>query len=54
MAASLPVEEDKMICDKGCESKLDSLESQSLPSGLKYKDITLGTGPAPPVGYQVS
>lgn len=46
-------EEGKVLCDQSCLSKLDSVEMVTTPSGLQYKDITVGKGPAPITGYQV-
>ncbi|KXZ51237.1 hypothetical protein GPECTOR_13g724 [Gonium pectorale] len=53
MAASLPAQEFKMLCDTECTAQLESVEAVTLPSGLKYKDIVKGSGPSPPVGFQV-
>ncbi|PNH12723.1 Peptidyl-prolyl cis-trans isomerase FKBP16-3, chloroplastic [Tetrabaena socialis] len=53
LAASLQVEESKLLCNAECTAKLESTEAVSLPSGLKFKDIITGTGPSPPVGFQV-
>ncbi|WPT17532.1 Peptidyl-prolyl cis-trans isomerase FKBP16-3 [Picochlorum sp. SENEW3] len=48
-------EEDgaKLLCDDACASELATKEKVTLPSGLAFQDIKVGTGPAPPVGYQV-
>ena len=52
-AASLPPDTDvKVLCNASCEQQLDSLEAKSTSTGLRYKDIKVGSGPAPPVGYQ--
>ncbi|KAG2453426.1 hypothetical protein HYH02_001649 [Chlamydomonas schloesseri] len=53
IAASLPPQDIKVICDAECSAKLESVPEVSLPSGLKYKDIVVGSGPTPPVGFQV-
>jgi hypothetical protein len=53
IAASLPPQDVKVICDAECSAKLESVPEVSLPSGLKYKDIVVGNGPTPPVGFQV-
>lgn len=53
-AASLPTEPDKLLCDASCQSSLESIQSVTKENGLKYKDIVVGGGPAPPVGYQVT
>lgn len=42
-----------MLCDASCVSKLESVPAVTTPSGLVYKDIIVGTGPQPIVGYQV-
>lgn len=42
-----------MLCDESCVQKLESIEMVTTPSGLQYKDITTGTGPAPITGYQI-
>ena len=44
---------NKLLCDEECLAKLDDLQTRETKSGLKYKDIVVGTGPSPPVGYQV-
>lgn len=44
---------DKTLCDEACIAALDKAEEVTTPSGLKYKDIVVGSGPSPPVGYQV-
>ncbi len=52
-AAGLPEEKDRLICEADCQAKLDSIETVTTSSGLKYKDIETGKGAKPPVGYQV-
>ncbi|KAG2498815.1 hypothetical protein HYH03_003008 [Edaphochlamys debaryana] len=42
-----------MLCDADCTAQLESTEEVTLPSGLKYKDIVVGTGASPRVGFQV-
>uniref|UniRef100_A0A7I4FPX0 peptidylprolyl isomerase n=1 Tax=Physcomitrium patens TaxID=3218 RepID=A0A7I4FPX0_PHYPA len=42
------------ICDDTCEKELDSIPMETTPSGLQYKDIVVGTGDSPPVGFQVA
>lgn len=42
------------LCDSNCATKLDSLDAQHTESGMQYKDIKLGKGPAPPSGFQAS
>ena len=44
---------NKLLCDQGCVASLDSLQTEETKTGLKYKDIVVGTGPSPPTGYQV-
>ena len=51
--AGAAVTTNKLLCDEECLAKLDSLQTQETKSGLKYKDIVVGTGPSPPTGYQV-
>ncbi|GIL62800.1 hypothetical protein Vafri_16969, partial [Volvox africanus] len=53
LAAALPPQDIKVLCDAECSAALESVEAITLPSGLKYKDIILGSGPSPPVGFQV-
>ena len=48
-----PEEIPKLLCDEACMDALSSVERVRLPSGLEFQDIKVGTGPAPPVGYQV-
>ncbi|EFJ51600.1 hypothetical protein VOLCADRAFT_103490 [Volvox carteri f. nagariensis] len=53
LAASLPPQDIKVLCDVECSAALEAVEAVTLPSGLKYKDISPGSGPSPPVGFQV-
>ena len=56
-ATSLPdeaVDESKLLCASECASNIDQIKMVNLPSGLQYKDIKEGTGPVPPVGFQVT
>lgn len=46
-------EAPKLLCDAQCAAELASLERVTLPSGLAFQDIKVGTGPTPPVGYQI-
>ncbi|KAL6189006.1 hypothetical protein ACLB2K_040396 [Fragaria x ananassa] len=41
--AGLPPEEKPRLCDNSCEQQLEN-----------YKDIKVGQGPSPPVGFQVA
>lgn len=43
----------KLLCDAECAAKLESVEAVTTPSGLQYKDIVVGSGPNPPIGFQV-
>ncbi|KAF6255039.1 hypothetical protein COO60DRAFT_252441 [Scenedesmus sp. NREL 46B-D3] len=51
--AAFAAEEGQVLCDASCVSKLESMTAVTTPSGLQYKDIVVGTGPKPIVGYQV-
>ncbi|KIZ03762.1 hypothetical protein MNEG_4197 [Monoraphidium neglectum] len=42
----------KLLCDVDCVARLESAELVTTPSGLQYRDITVGTGPQAEVGYQ--
>lgn len=44
---------DKTLCDEACIAALDKAQEVTTASGLKYKEIVVGSGPSPPVGYQV-
>ena len=46
-------DDTKTLCDAACVAELASKERVTTPSGLQFQDIVVGTGPAPPVGYQV-
>ena len=53
-ADSLPDEGDvKVLCDAACERALEETEMVTTKSGLRYKDIVVGDGVEPPVGFQV-
>lgn len=45
--------EDKVLCDAECEAFLKEAPLVELPSGLSYRDVRKGSGPEPPVGFQV-
>lgn len=54
LASSASAAEDpKMLCDKDCTVTLEGKEMMTTKSGLQYKDLVVGTGPIPKVGYQV-
>lgn len=46
-------EPSKLLCDAECQAALAQVEKVKLPSGLQFQDIKVGTGPTPPVGYQI-
>ncbi|GFQ04390.1 peptidyl-prolyl cis-trans isomerase fkbp16-3 chloroplastic [Phtheirospermum japonicum] len=53
-AAGLPPEEKPRLCDDACEKELENVPMVTSESGLQYKDIKVGSGPSPPVGFQVA
>lgn len=53
-AAGLPPQEIPRLCDDTCEKELENVPMVTTESGLQYKDIKVGSGPTPPVGYQVA
>ncbi|KAK7257891.1 hypothetical protein RIF29_32201 [Crotalaria pallida] len=53
-AAGLPPEEKPKLCDDTCEKELENVPILTTESGLQYKDIKVGQGPSPPVGFQVA
>ncbi|KAK4489097.1 hypothetical protein RD792_004891 [Penstemon davidsonii] len=53
-AAGLPPEDKPKLCDDACEKELENVPMVTTESGLQYKDIKIGGGPSPPVGYQVA
>ncbi|WVZ91913.1 hypothetical protein U9M48_038024 [Paspalum notatum var. saurae] len=53
-AAGLPPEEKPKLCDAACESELENVPMVTTESGLQYKDIKVGEGPSPPIGFQVA
>ncbi|KAH7834234.1 hypothetical protein Vadar_013998 [Vaccinium darrowii] len=52
--AGLPPEEKPRLCDANCEKELENVPMVTTESGLQYKDIKVGQGPSPPVGFQVA
>ncbi|KNA24264.1 hypothetical protein SOVF_017240 [Spinacia oleracea] len=53
-AAGLPPEEKPKLCDAACEKELENVPMVTTESGLQYKDIKMGEGPSPPIGFQVA
>ncbi|KAL9237514.1 hypothetical protein vseg_012052 [Gypsophila vaccaria] len=53
-AAGLPQEEKPKLCDDVCEKELENVPMVTTESGLQFKDIKVGNGPSPPVGFQVA
>uniref|UniRef100_A0A453RPV6 Uncharacterized protein n=1 Tax=Aegilops tauschii subsp. strangulata TaxID=200361 RepID=A0A453RPV6_AEGTS len=53
VAGGLPPEEKPKLCDAACEAELENLPMVTTESGLQYKDIKVGQGPSPPIGFQV-
>ncbi|XP_020587825.1 peptidyl-prolyl cis-trans isomerase FKBP16-3, chloroplastic isoform X2 [Phalaenopsis equestris] len=52
--AGLPVEQRPRLCDESCEKELENVPMTTTETGLQYKDIQVGVGPTPPVGFQVA
>ena len=53
-AISLPEEEaTKLICDAECEATINDKELYTTSTGLQYRDIVVGDGVQPEVGFQV-
>uniref|UniRef100_A0A0F7CZ28 peptidylprolyl isomerase n=1 Tax=Francoa sonchifolia TaxID=23250 RepID=A0A0F7CZ28_9ROSI len=52
--AGLPPEDKPRLCDDDCEKELENVPMVTTESGLQYKDIKVGTGPNPPIGFQVA
>ncbi|XP_050206481.1 peptidyl-prolyl cis-trans isomerase FKBP16-3, chloroplastic [Mercurialis annua] len=52
--AGLPPEEKPRLCDQTCEKELENVPMVTTESGLQYKDIKVGAGPSPPIGFQVA
>ena len=49
----LPEEEvTKLICDAACETTINDAELVTTQSGLQYRDIKVGDGVQPEVGFQ--
>lgn len=45
---------EEAICASECEKSLDNIPTVTTASGLGYKDIKVGEGSNPPVGFQVA
>ncbi|KAK9288548.1 hypothetical protein L1049_017007 [Liquidambar formosana] len=52
--AGLPPEQKPRLCDDNCETELENVPMVTTESGLQYKDIKVGEGPSPPIGFQVA
>ncbi|KAJ9178317.1 hypothetical protein P3X46_010211 [Hevea brasiliensis] len=52
--AGLPPEIKPRLCDDTCEKELENVPMVTTESGLQYKDIKVGEGPTPPIGFQVA
>ncbi|KAL5990877.1 hypothetical protein ACLOJK_011782 [Asimina triloba] len=52
--AGLPPEEKPKLCDDDCVKVLENVPMVTTESGLQYKDIKVGQGPSPPIGFQVA
>ncbi|XP_011043601.1 PREDICTED: peptidyl-prolyl cis-trans isomerase FKBP16-3, chloroplastic-like [Populus euphratica] len=52
--AGLPPEDKPRLCDETCEKELKNVPMVTTESGLQFKDIKVGQGPSPPVGFQVA
>ncbi|XP_020087760.1 peptidyl-prolyl cis-trans isomerase FKBP16-3, chloroplastic [Ananas comosus] len=50
----LPPVEKPRLCDDACEKELENVPMVTTETGLQYKDIKVGEGPSPPVGFQVA
>lgn len=50
----LPQTEPAKLCDVDCEKELENMPTTTTASGLQYKEIEVGNGPTPPVGFQVA
>ncbi|XP_057490913.1 peptidyl-prolyl cis-trans isomerase FKBP16-3, chloroplastic [Actinidia eriantha] len=52
--AGLPPEDKPKLCNDACEKELENVPMVTTESGLQYKDIKVGVGPSPPIGFQVA
>uniref|UniRef100_A0A0E0F535 Uncharacterized protein n=1 Tax=Oryza meridionalis TaxID=40149 RepID=A0A0E0F535_9ORYZ len=53
LTAGLSPEEKLKLCDAACEKELENVAMVTTESVLQYKDIKVGEGPSPPIGFQV-
>jgi len=53
VGAGIPLPVESPLCDAACMKALDSALMVTTKSGLQYKDIVVGKGPAPFPGVQV-
>ncbi|KAJ6991506.1 peptidyl-prolyl cis-trans isomerase FKBP16-3 [Populus alba x Populus x berolinensis] len=53
-AAGLPPEDKPRLCDENCEKELENVPMVTTESGLQFKDIKVGQGPSPLVGFQLA
>eukprot|EP00898_Chlorokybus_atmophyticus_P006349 jgi/Chlat1/6715/Chrsp50S06423 len=53
-SATIPDQDDIKLCTGECLKQLDSIDMQTTKSGLQYKDIVVGKGPSPRIGFQVA
>lgn len=51
--ADAMVDDTPGLCDVECARALSTVERVTTPSGLQFQDVVVGTGPSPPVGYQI-
>uniref|UniRef100_A0A0D9YM54 Uncharacterized protein n=1 Tax=Oryza glumipatula TaxID=40148 RepID=A0A0D9YM54_9ORYZ len=54
LAAGLSPEEKLKLCDAACEKELENVAMVTTESVLQYKDIKVGEGPSPPIGFQLT
>ncbi|KAK1606753.1 hypothetical protein QYE76_030426 [Lolium multiflorum] len=54
VAGGLPPEEKPKLCEDACVKELENVPMVTTESGLQYKDIIVGQGPSPPIGFQVA
>jgi peptidylprolyl isomerase len=49
--AAVAQEEPKLLCDAACAADIEARDMVTTPSGLQFRDIVVGTGPAAAVGF---